>query len=380
METVINSVMTVGLLPAYGKYPNSKVFSIGGVTSNSTPRVKITWTDMNSDTMRPVKTVDTATTIANLPHVDGSHGTARRSHRRLHGRFQRLRGVPAATTPGRPVDGFAGLTIRKVVRPTRFYYMLLQRLRDHRTMDDGIVWSAQADFAARLADWEHDSDPAWPLQRAERAAVVELNVPHFVMASDGHEIRDAAGTSIAAEAHVRPRSARPPGCAASTNAKIAWQAEVIRQNTARSGGRRVPALSSTGSNPRTRPVRPAVRSSPPKLTRSARTLLRACDSQGAERGVDRARLARRLRGVSARRARARPLQRRVRHRPVPRRTRRRRQTPCRRGTLRSPRWPGFARRSWPQPGANGSLARPRRGDSAWDRLCTSLAVISGAAR
>ena len=38
-------------------------------------------------------------------------------------------------------------------------------------MDDGVAWSAQADFIARLADWEKDSDPLWPLQRAERAAL-----------------------------------------------------------------------------------------------------------------------------------------------------------------------------------------------------------------
>jgi type 2 lantibiotic biosynthesis protein LanM len=126
-------------------------------------------------------------------------------------------------------DGFAGLTIRKVVRPTRFYYMLLQRLKDHRTMDDGVMWSAQADFAARLADWQHDSDPMWPLQGVERAAVVELNVPHFVIASDGHEIRDAAGTSIP----VRGTSGLDRARARVHNLdeeEIAWQAEVIRQS------------------------------------------------------------------------------------------------------------------------------------------------------
>ena len=74
--------------------------------------------------------------------------------------------------------------------------MLLQRLKNHRTMDDGAVWSAQADFIARLAEWDKDSDPLWPLQRAERSALVALNVPHFVSPSDGNEISDATGISI----------------------------------------------------------------------------------------------------------------------------------------------------------------------------------------
>ena len=127
-------------------------------------------------------------------------------------------------------DGFAGLPVRKVVRPTQFYYMLLHRLKNDRTMGDGVLWSAQADFLARLADWETDADPMWPLQRAERAALVELNVPHFVSPSDGNEIGDTAdisvptGTSPGLErARVRVRSL--------DEQEIAWQVEVIRQNS-----------------------------------------------------------------------------------------------------------------------------------------------------
>ena len=37
MQTVVNSVLTVGLLPAYGRHSTSKVFVIGGVNSNSSP-------------------------------------------------------------------------------------------------------------------------------------------------------------------------------------------------------------------------------------------------------------------------------------------------------------------------------------------------------
>jgi type 2 lantibiotic biosynthesis protein LanM len=97
-------------------------------------------------------------------------------------------------------------------------------------MNDGVVWSAQADFAARLADWEHDSDPVWPLQRAERAAVAELNVPHFVTASDGHEIRDATGTSTCTGGTpgLDRARARLHGL---TEVEIEWQAELIRQTT-----------------------------------------------------------------------------------------------------------------------------------------------------
>jgi type 2 lantibiotic biosynthesis protein LanM len=108
--------------------------------------------------------------------------------------------------------------------------MLLQRLRNHKAMDDGVIWSAQADFIARLSDWQSEHNPLWPLQRAERAALVELNVPHFVSPSDGHDISDVNGHSV----HVALPSGLDRARARFENfdeREIAWQTEVIRENT-----------------------------------------------------------------------------------------------------------------------------------------------------
>ena len=108
--------------------------------------------------------------------------------------------------------------------------MLLQRLRNHKTMDDGVIWSAQADFIARLSDWQSENNPLWPLQRAERAALVALNVPHFVSPSDGHDIGDAYGHSV----HTALPSGLDRARARFENfdeREIAWQTEVIRENT-----------------------------------------------------------------------------------------------------------------------------------------------------
>jgi type 2 lantibiotic biosynthesis protein LanM len=97
-------------------------------------------------------------------------------------------------------------------------------------MSDGVLWSVQADFVARLADWQSNADPLWPLQRAERAALLTLNVPHFVTRSDGSEICDAGGISVstAATSGLERARARTAGLDAR---EIAWQVEVIRHNT-----------------------------------------------------------------------------------------------------------------------------------------------------
>jgi type 2 lantibiotic biosynthesis protein LanM len=235
METVNNSVMMVGLLPAYARSPENKIFAMGGMTSDWTSRMELAWSNINSDTMRPAKTKEIDTSNPNLPHVDGRYAKFGDHIDDFVAGFEDyakfLLSQSRDTDQGGLFDGFAGLPVRKVVRPTRFYYMLLQRLKNHKSMDDGGIWSAQVDFLARLADWERHSDPLWPLQRAERAALAALNVPHFVSPSDDDEIRDAGGISIRSKG--TPGLDRARARVRSFDAQdIAWQVEVIRQNTA----------------------------------------------------------------------------------------------------------------------------------------------------
>ena len=141
-----------------------------------------------------------------------------------------LRRQTRSAGPGRLFDGFAGLPIRKVLRPTQFYYLLLQRLKDHRAMEDGAIWSAQADFIARLVDWDKDSDPLWPLQRRERAALLALNVPHFVSPSDKTSIEDASGFAVRTQAIPGLDRARAR-VESLDDTDIAWQIDVIRHST-----------------------------------------------------------------------------------------------------------------------------------------------------
>jgi class II lanthipeptide synthase len=230
MRIVIDSVVAIGLLPAYGKHASSGIFVIGGVTSNSSPRVTVRWTEVNTDAMQPMKLVDTAATISNLPYIGARRGSLRENLDEFISGFGEYAKFLQQHRPRDLLDGFAGLVVRTVIRPTRFYSFLLERMRDTRAMGDGVVWSAQADFAARLADWEGDSDPIWPLHRSERQAMVDLNVPHFTRVSDGHDVRDAAGTSIRTRgtAGLDRAEGRLRGL---TDDEIAWQLEVIRQST-----------------------------------------------------------------------------------------------------------------------------------------------------
>ena len=233
-EIVSNSVTAVGLLPAYGRSPDNIVFAIGGMTADWNARTEITWDKINSDAMRPAKSNQAAKTSPNLPHIDGRNARFGDHVDDFISGFEQY--ASFLLCHGRGVgrselfEGFAGVPVRNVVRATRFYYMLLQRLRNHNAMDDGVIWSAQADFIARLSDWQSENNPLWPLQRAERVALVALNVPHFVSPSDGHDISDANGSSV----HIALPSGFDRARARFENfdeREIAWQTEVIRENT-----------------------------------------------------------------------------------------------------------------------------------------------------
>jgi type 2 lantibiotic biosynthesis protein LanM len=246
LDIIANSVMTVGLLPAYGRAVDNSVFAMGGLTADWGARTVIAWNDINSDAMRPAKTKEIGRRNTNLPHVGGRYAKLADHIDDFVAGFDEfanfLRCRISDATPAVLFDGFAGLPVRKVVRPTRFYYMLLQRLRNHKPMDDGATWSAQADFVARLAEWDKESEPLWPLLRAERAALLALNVPHFVTPSDGDVVADATG--IAAKTAAMPGLQRALARAQSLDAReIAWQVEVIRENTNSVAKPAAPAMS-----------------------------------------------------------------------------------------------------------------------------------------
>jgi len=195
--------------------------------------------------MRPSKSKPSRRNNPNLPHIDGRYSNFGDHIEDFVSGFEDyakflLRRSRAANMGGL-FDGFANLPVRKVVRRTQFYYMLLQRLKNPRTMDDGAIWSAQADFVARLADWEKEPDPFWAFQGAERSALLALNVPRVVSLSDGAEIRDATGLSIGTETMCGLDRARAR-VKKFDEQDIAWQVEVIRHNTSsisNLGGQRI---------------------------------------------------------------------------------------------------------------------------------------------
>jgi type 2 lantibiotic biosynthesis protein LanM len=233
-NAIANTVMAVGIIPTHAKSPDNKPFATGGMSSDWNFENRFTWVDINTGLMRPKRTNQIANVLPNLPHVGGRYAKFNDyiddfiCGFQTYARF--LMNWSCQLSQNEIFKGFAELPVRKIIRPTRFYYMLLHRLKNHRLMSDGAIWSAQAEFLARLSDWQSESDALWPVQRSERAALMKLNVPYFVMQSDGKEVSDMA--TVLARPDVmsgldRARS-RMQNC---DEVEIARQVATIRQAT-----------------------------------------------------------------------------------------------------------------------------------------------------
>jgi len=234
VRKIQDSVLMVGMLPSYSRSPKNKIFDAGGLNASNGSTLSHEWKNINTNGMRWVQVQRISDALPNVPHIDHQYAKfgdyipefiegfktyatfllAQKSQARL----QEL------------LSEFAGLPVRKVIRPTRFYYMLLQRLKDYRSMNDGINWSAQSDFLARLGDWDAQSDLLWPLQVGERFALTNLNVPHFTCLSDGNVVSDIFGNQIHTPAQTGLALAKERWANLSPK-EIEWQICLIQIST-----------------------------------------------------------------------------------------------------------------------------------------------------
>jgi type 2 lantibiotic biosynthesis protein LanM len=235
-QRIVESITMTGLLPNYWRTPENALIGSGGLNNVRVSYTQVAWENINTDGMWPVLKEKKDDTPKNLPTIKGEEARLADHVDALVAGFEEYAAFLCQnkhTALGAGLfDGFDALRTRRLLKNTRFYYLLLERLKDHRTMGDGAEWSAQLDFVARLCDWDREEDPLWPTVRSERIALAELCVPHFVSPTSGHEIADALG-------HVATHTEEPGidrarrRYAAFDAAEIRWQIEIIELSTRR---------------------------------------------------------------------------------------------------------------------------------------------------
>jgi type 2 lantibiotic biosynthesis protein LanM len=229
------SVLSVGMLPAYTKSPKNKIYDAGSLDAFGKKNFsKGEWICINSDAMRWVQTQRRAEVFPNVPYINNEYAKFGDYLPIFIESFKKyalfLLEIKELNRFHQILESFAKLPVRKVLRPTRFYYALLQRLKDYRSMQDGISWSVQADFLARLGDWDSREDLLWPLQKGERHALLELNIPHFIMSSDSNQISDIFNNSVNSFAISGLEEAKKR-LSEFNSQEIEWQSKIIEVST-----------------------------------------------------------------------------------------------------------------------------------------------------
>jgi type 2 lantibiotic biosynthesis protein LanM len=182
------SVLAVGMLPGYIRAEDGRTINVGGLEASRFEIKRLDWSHLNTAEMRVDLRRQSMVVDSNMPTLDGIKISVDRFRSEI---LVGLRSVldTAVTHKGAlrsqllELRGRAAL-VRRVIRPTRFYYLLLRRLNDHRTMTDGVTWSLQTELIARLYNWDDMSTQPWKLFRQERADLCNMTIPAFYLEGD----------------------------------------------------------------------------------------------------------------------------------------------------------------------------------------------------
>lgn len=177
-SAIADSVLAVGLLPGYARSGGGRLQSAGGIAAGWSNGSELRWKGINSDGMRPFWTPKPSLTT-NLPHVAGKYAQLDEHLDDFRAGFSEYARFLAGRDWTHALDRFRDVAVRKVLRPTQFYHLLLERLRDDRAMLDGVLWSVQSDFVVRQSDWNVEHSQEWPDFAAQRDALLALSVPIF---------------------------------------------------------------------------------------------------------------------------------------------------------------------------------------------------------
>ena len=234
-EKIFDSVLMTGLLPTYSISPQKKIVEIGGLNSDGDEKRPVSlilkWRDINTINMNWERVPQISSGHTNMPMLNGEYPSLGKYLEFLIKGFKTYSRFLISQKDSIDIfSGFDGLSVRKVIKPTRFYYLLVQRLCDYRAMKDSISWSAQADFISRLADWSQENDKLWGLQKSERKSLLNLDIPYFLSSTEEDLIYSLDGTQI--------KTGYKPGLILARERlfrydenQIEWQIELIRQST-----------------------------------------------------------------------------------------------------------------------------------------------------
>jgi type 2 lantibiotic biosynthesis protein LanM len=188
-----DSVIRVNLLPHWELWPESRmpfdISGLGGIDSQPTPCPVQQWRNINTDDMDVFQDVAMLARQANGPVLDGRPLSPAAHAEELLGGFSAMYRMLLArreelVVPGGVLDGFGGVRVRYVFRHTQQYGQILRHSLIPAYLTDGRRRSIELDALSRGFVDEPRARTAWPIARAERQALEQLDIPRFETLAD----------------------------------------------------------------------------------------------------------------------------------------------------------------------------------------------------
>lgn len=185
-QTIAASVLGSGLLPEARMEGQLRV-ELGGLSpgGDAVQHLDVArWVDLGQDSMRVELSLQAVGEGAHQLRLEGQvmsvrdHGAAlRRGFTRMACHAMERR--EAWCAPGGPLEAFAACEARFVFRGTLVYGALLNRFTAPELSQEGVDRSLLLEALARPLLGADAAPAVWPLLAVERAAMAQLDVPHF---------------------------------------------------------------------------------------------------------------------------------------------------------------------------------------------------------
>lgn len=197
------SVLKIAMLPSV-TVSNGTVVDIGGLQGRQDAETVVharAWTAVNTDAMNIVKRKASPKAAKNAVRLNGEAVQASAHAEAMVEGFREMYRIvldrrSELLAPGGRIDALRGKPVRFIFRNTSLYGALLQRCLHPTYLRDGIDRSLQFEVLARVLLDADERPLVWPILQAEIAALEQLDVPLFTVASDDTALRLDDGTVV----------------------------------------------------------------------------------------------------------------------------------------------------------------------------------------
>ncbi len=206
LERIDSSVLTTGFLPVWATARDRReVFDLsglGGLGGQVVPYEQLTWSHLNTDAMQPVYLPSGSMPfLANVPHVAGQPASLEDHVDEVVAGFREmyrflLQQQEHLLVNDSPLTAFKGQLMRVVLRATRVYGLMLKYLSQPDAMRDGNVYALYLEKLAIPYLLEAPRPDDRPVLAAERAAMVQGDIPFFAVRADGTALIIPGATAV----------------------------------------------------------------------------------------------------------------------------------------------------------------------------------------